>query len=117
MVLADLNVGGYEVRNEGVGAAEHHVLTRRLEVVIDDLEGAGPVPGGDGLRILTNFVKISEVGVDDGRAGALHADPAPHVPVGRTVDIAAIEDDVGGDLAEVGLPAERFERDEADNRC
>ena len=116
VVLANLDVGRHEVRNGGVRSAKHHVFTRRLEVVIDDLEGAGPVPGGDGLGIGTHFMKISEVGVDDGRAGALHADPASHVPGGRAMHIAAIEDDVGGNLTELGLPVERFERDETGNR-
>ena len=49
MVAADLDIGGDEIRNGGIGSPEHEVLPRSFEVIVDDLEGAGAVPTADRL--------------------------------------------------------------------
>src|SRR5206468_132741 len=51
VVLPDLDVGRHETVNRGVRAAEHDVLARPLQMVVDDLEGTGPVPAHDGLGV------------------------------------------------------------------
>jgi len=49
MVAADLDIGGDEIRNGGIGSPEHQVLPGAFEVVVDDLEGARAVPTRDSL--------------------------------------------------------------------
>jgi len=44
VILADLHVGGHQVLYLCFGAPEHNGFGRRLDMIIDDLEGTGSVP-------------------------------------------------------------------------
>jgi len=50
-VPPDLDVGRDKVRDRRVGPAEEDVLSRTLDVIVDDLERAGAIPTDDPLRI------------------------------------------------------------------
>src|SRR6266508_2882599 len=74
VVVAELDVGRDQVLDSGVRAAEDEVLARAFEVVVDDLEGAGAVPTGDGLRVRAELMTLGDVRVDDGGRGAVERD-------------------------------------------
>src|SRR2546430_8772733 len=86
VVAADLDVGGDEVEDGGAVTAKHHVLARRFQVVVDDFEGAGAAPAGDGLGVGADFREAPERGIDHGGGRRGHGDAAAGaaggVPVG-----------------------------------
>ncbi len=94
MVLPDLDVGRHETVNRGVRAAEHDVLARPLQMVVDDLEGTGPVPAHDGLGVGADLLEVGQVGIDDRQGHAVQRDAPPAAPSGIAVDVAALHDDV-----------------------
>src|SRR5207249_578281 len=94
VIVPELDVGGHQVGDGRIGAAEHDVLAGPFEVVVDDLEWAGPVPASDSLRVAAGGVEVSEVGVHDGSASAVSGEPAQDVAGRGTVDVAAVEGDV-----------------------
>src|SRR5205823_6894069 len=47
VVVAYLDVRGDQFRDRWVGAAEHHVLARPVELIVRDLERPGTVPSAD----------------------------------------------------------------------
>src|SRR5262245_20855788 len=49
MVAPEFNVRRNEVGDRRVAAAEHEILARAFEVVVDDLKGAGAIPAAYGL--------------------------------------------------------------------
>jgi hypothetical protein len=100
MVAADLDVGGDEIRDGGIGSPEHEVLSRPFEVVVDDLVGTGAVPTRDRLRVRSHFVEIGKVAVHHGHPGPVHGKAAPDAAGGSAMHIAAVEDDVGGHLTQ-----------------
>src|SRR5438093_671571 len=79
VVASDLDVARDEIRDRGVIPPKHHILAGRLQVVVDNLEGPGPVPAHDRRSIVVTIMKFREVGVDDRSSGAVHRDRAPHV--------------------------------------
>src|SRR5262249_54547395 len=74
LVVAELDVGRDQALDWGVRAAEDEVLPRAFQVVVDDLEGAGAVPTGDGLRVRAGLVTFGDVRIDDGGRGAVERD-------------------------------------------
>ena len=100
--MPDLDVGRDEVRDGRAGAAEEKVLGGGLQVVVDDLEGAGPTPDGDRLGVVALGVEVGEVGVHDGRAGAVGRETAEDVAGRGAVDVAAVEGDVVRQVGERG---------------
>src|SRR5206468_10248690 len=65
MILPDLDVRGHEVADGGIGAPEDHVLARRLQIVVHDLERARAVPAHDGLSVHNLVLELGQIGVDD----------------------------------------------------
>jgi hypothetical protein len=100
VVAADLDVGGHEVRDRRIGAAEHNVLAGPLQVVIDDPIGTGTVPTPDRLAILTVQLDICDVTLDDSGVGAVQGDAPLQSALRRAVDVAAIQEQVVGNLGE-----------------
>src|SRR5207245_11574832 len=76
VVPADLDVGGHEVGDLGIGSSEHQVLTRSFQVVVDELDGARDVVDGYGLGILTVGLEIGEVGEDNRYRSDVEVDAA-----------------------------------------
>ena len=113
VVPTDLDVRGHEIRDRRVPAAEHEVFARSFEVVVDDLEGAGPVPAGDRLGVERLVVRIRDVGVDDGRGGAVQGDAPPKRDCRAPVHVDAIQDDVVRHLVERRLRRPVAKLDEA----
>ena len=65
-VVADnLDVGGNQVGDQWIGAAKHHVLAGRFEMIVGNPEGAGPIPARNGLRIGANLLEIEEQRIND----------------------------------------------------
>ncbi len=73
VVALDDDVGGDEVGDVDLGAAEEDVLAGGLEVVVADHDLARRVPAGDGLRVLADGLDVAHVAVDDGHVPALSA--------------------------------------------
>ena len=100
VVAPDLDVRGHEVRDGRTGASEQKILGRPLQVVVDELGGAGTVPHRDGLRVAAFRVEVGEVGVDD-RGGRAVGGETPHHVAGRgAMNVTAVERDVVGQLVE-----------------
>ena len=112
VVTADFDVGGDEVRDERIGPAEHEVLGRAFEVVVDDLVGAGAVPAVEGLRVEADALPAGDVGIDDGGLAGVQGDAALAAGGGVAVDVAAVDHEVVGQLREARLVA-GAEADEA----
>ncbi len=70
VVLAEHDIGWHEARDAGIRAAEHHILSSGLEVVVFDEVRPRAVPPVDCLRILSLQFEIREMGIGDtsGRA-------------------------------------------------
>ncbi|OLC80131.1 MAG: hypothetical protein AUH72_12660 [Acidobacteria bacterium 13_1_40CM_4_65_8] len=118
VILADLDVGGHEIANGGIGAAEHDVLAGSFEVAVGDLERAVAVPAGDRLRVGAAFLEVRQVRVDDSRLPRVHRD-APTAAARRVpVQVAAVEDEMVRQRlhADVVVP-ELHERVEEDAVC
>ena len=78
-----------------VGAAEHHVLARRLEVVVHDAERPRPVPARDRLRVGADLLEVGEVASRPSTTSrAFERDAPPRAAVAVAVDVAALEDQV-----------------------
>src|SRR6059036_2839950 len=67
---------------------------RGFEVIVDDLEGARPVPAPDRLRVLAVGVTRAQIGVDHGAGGAVEPHTATHIARGIAVNVGAVEDQV-----------------------
>ena len=61
VVAHDLDVGGNEVRDRWVGAAEQDVLASAFEVVVRDQIRPGPVPARDGLGVGSDLLEVREM--------------------------------------------------------
>ena len=112
VVPTDLDVRGHEIRDRRVPAAEHEVFARSFEVVVDDLEGAGPVPADDRLGISRLVVRVRDVGVDNGRGSAVQGEAPRQRDSPAAVDVHAVQDDVVRHLAECRLCRPVAEPDE-----
>ena len=105
VVVPYFDVRGNQALDARVSATEHDVLAGALEVVVHDLERAGPVESEDGLRVVADHVRLGYVGVDDRGGCAVQQDTAEQIPGRVPVNIASIEDEVSRSLGEVGLGA------------
>ena len=94
VIAPDFDVRRHEVRNRRIGAAEQHVLAGAFKVVVDDLEGAGTAPAGEGLRVGADLLAIRDVRVDDGRGPRVQRNRAPEATLGIAVQVGPIEDQV-----------------------
>ncbi len=103
VVAAQRDVRGHQVRDGGIAAAEQHVLSCRLEVVVLDQIRAGTVPAGDRLRVLVDAVNLGEVRVQDLRVAAVERERSTLAPGGLTVEVAAVHDEVVRNRSERGL--------------
>src|SRR4030095_9254355 len=56
MVVAKFDVGLNQVLNRWISPAQHEVLARSFQIVIDDLEWPGAIPSSDRLRIGADLV-------------------------------------------------------------
>src|SRR5262245_41721427 len=77
VVTTELDVRRHEVVDRRIGAAEDEILAGALEIVVDDLERAGPIPAADGLGIGALLVAIRDVRVNHGGRGAVERYAAP----------------------------------------
>src|SRR5205085_9471490 len=91
IVAANLDVGRVNARDVADCAAEHHVLARAFQEVVDDVEGAGAVPAADGLRVLPYVFEVGDVGVDDRGLAAVQSDAALEWRAWLAVHVAAIK--------------------------
>src|SRR5207249_6424898 len=57
VVSADLDVGGHKIRDRRNSSPEKHVDSRRLQIVVDDLEGTGAIPAHDRLVVGANLLE------------------------------------------------------------
>src|SRR4051812_37395499 len=73
MIPADLDVARHETVDTRIGAAEQDVLSRALEIVVDDLHRSRTVEGTDCLRIHCETLAADDVAVQ-------HFDVAPVQP-------------------------------------
>jgi hypothetical protein len=94
MVTADLDVSRDQVADGGISTTEHHVLTRRLEVIVDDLEGTRAVPARDGLRVSANLLEVRQVGIDDGGSPGIERYAAARPLHGIAVEVGTVDNDV-----------------------
>ena len=94
VVVSDVDVGGHQVADRGIGATEHDVLAGSFQMVVDDLEGTGPVPAHDGLGVGAGLLEIGQVGIDDREGLAVQRDAPPAASDRIAVQVAAIDDDV-----------------------
>src|SRR5262249_39830162 len=91
VVSLELDIGGNQVLNAGVGPAEHNVLPGAFEIIVDNLERTRTVPARNRLRVSADFVYVSDVGIDDGRRGAVERDASPRVVHRIAVNVATID--------------------------
>ena len=110
VVAADLDVGGDEVEDGGAVTAKHHVLARRFQVVVDDFEGAGAAPAGDGLGVGADFREAPERGIDHGGGRRVHGDAAAAADGGIPVDETAVEDQIVGEGRGRGFAGPEFDQ-------
>src|SRR5262249_6704179 len=94
MVVAKFDVGLNQVLNRWVGPAQHEVLARAFQIVIDDLKWPGAVPSGDRLRIGADLVDVGDVRINYRRAGGIDHYAAPRVISSVAVNIAAVNDQI-----------------------
>ena len=110
MIAADLDVRRHEVRDRRIGAAEHHVLARRLQVVVDDPERPRPVPAGDRLGVRADLLEVGEMRVDDRDIPRIQRD----APAGAlrlvAMEIAALEGDVVRQGLDRGRPTAELDQ-------
>src|SRR5439155_14643882 len=110
VITTDLDVRRHEVGDRRVAAAEHDILAGRLQIVVDDLEGPWATPAHDGLGVLRLVLEVGEVGIDDGERFAVECDAAHGGLTGISVDIAPVDDQVGGQHLVAGLaPVAEFD--------
>ena len=104
-IVADDDLRRRELEDRRIGAAEHDVLARRLEVVVLDRVGAGPVPAGDCLRVLADRLDVAHVAADDRRLGGVEGDGALLPAIGVAMHVEAIERQVRRHCREGRLPS------------
>src|SRR5215208_3597559 len=92
MINANLNIGGHQVRNLRVGAAEHQVYAGSLHIIVDEVKRPGSIPSTDCLRFGADVMNFGHVRVDDGGFGAVQADSALDYLGFKSVDPQSIED-------------------------
>src|SRR5437667_283538 len=99
MVAADLDIG----RDDAVGGilGEHDVLAGGLDLIIDELKGAGATVAQDAVGLVAEFVDVGDPGIEDGGGGAVDDDAVAEAAGGGAVDVAAVEDQVSGGGAAV----------------
>src|SRR5207247_2019175 len=110
VVAADLDVGGDEVEDGGAVTTQHRVLCRRVQVVVDDFEGAGAAPAGDGLGVGADFREAPERGIDHGGGRGVHGDAAAAADGGIPVDETAVEDQIVGEGRGRGFAGPEFDQ-------
>ena len=93
-VPLQLDIRRHQVGDGRVGAAEENVLTRALEVVVDDPERASAVISGDGLGISVDRLDVRYVAVQDVGPDAVQGDAALHAAIGVAVRINPVDDQV-----------------------
>src|SRR5256885_14820983 len=82
------------IRNSRIRPAEHQVLARRLEVVVENREWARAGPSRQRLRIRADLLEVGKVRGQDFQVSSVHRNPAP-APNGRvSVNVAPLEFDV-----------------------
>jgi hypothetical protein len=74
-----------------IGAAEHHVLARCLEIVVLDHVVSGSVPPRDRLRVLTDSLDVAHVAACDARLAGVERDAAFLSAIRVAVDVEPIE--------------------------
>src|SRR5213594_2313088 len=94
VVAEDLDVRGHEIADRRIDAAEHDVLAGALEVVVGDLERAGPVPARDGLGVSAHFLDVRDVGIDHRSVPAVERDAAAGPSARVAAKEAALDDHV-----------------------
>src|SRR5262245_23952118 len=77
IVTAELDVRRNEVGDRRISAAEHEILARAFEIIVDDLKGTGAIPSADGLGIGAPLVAVRDVRVNDGGRGAVERYASP----------------------------------------
>ena len=101
MVAADLDVGRDDAVRGILG--EHDVLAGGLDLIIDDLKGAGAAVAQDAVGLVTEFMDVGDPGIEDGGGGAVDDDAVAEAAGGGAVDVAAVEDEVSGGGAAIEI--------------
>src|SRR5262245_47727629 len=101
MVPPNLDVFGHDVGDSGRGSAEHDILGRCFEKVVDDLERARPRPASDGLGISSLGMDVGDMTVDDPASFRVESYAAFDVRVIVPVHVATIDDEIGWDILRV----------------
>src|SRR5215475_1731053 len=71
VVQSELDVGRDQVLNRRLSPAEHNVLARALQVVVDDLKRPRSVPSANRLRVESFAMAVRDVRINHRRAGAV----------------------------------------------
>src|SRR5262245_51498194 len=103
VVAPELDVRRRQVYDFRIGAAEHKILARALEIVIDDLERARAVPAADRLRISANLVTVGDVRVNDRGRGAVERNAAAQSDRAIAVNVESVQDQVVRHLGQRSL--------------
>jgi len=98
-VPANDDVGRRELIDRRIGAPEEDVLAGGFEVVVLNRVVARPVPAADGLRVLASRFDVRDVGIGNRRPRRVERDAPLLSDVWITVDLDAIDDEIGGDLS------------------
>ena len=96
--MSYLDIRGDQFRDGRVGAAEHHVLARCVELVVGDLKGPRAVPSGDRLSVVSNLVEVRHGRVDDRLGNSIERHAAPVVLAGVAVYPTAVDHDFPWEL-------------------
>jgi hypothetical protein len=113
MIPSKDDVGGHQVRNRRIGAADHEVLARALEIVVLNQVGPWPVVATDRLRVLTDAFAVGDIGIDNRGVPAVERDAALLAELRVAVHIEPIQYERMRHLCESGLGrAARAERDD-----
>src|ERR1700733_8775946 len=94
MIPANFDIRGDFINECWPSPPKHDVLSRRLQLVVHDLEGPRTIPTRDSLRILAHNVDVGNIRINKRKGRSVEHNPVLHIPFRRTVNIAAINRDV-----------------------
>src|SRR5215510_14158359 len=94
VVQSELDVGRDQVLNRWLSPAEHNVLTRALQVVVDDFERTRSVPSANRLRVESFAVAVRDVRIDHSGAGAVEHNATSNGAGVVAMNVAAVNDQI-----------------------
>src|SRR5262245_53002454 len=94
MVQSELDVGGDQVLNRWLSPAEHNVLTRALQVVVDYLKRPRSVPSANRLRVESFAMAVRDVRINHRRPGAVEHNATSNGAGVVAMNVAAVNDQI-----------------------